>query len=264
MAPTCAVILILVAAFIAPAQEKQTNTHEFLGLGAAPDQAAAKAGASIYAQNCAACHGRTARGAQGPNLVRSPLVLHDEKGEEIGQLVKQGRPSAGMPPFPDLTTNQLYQIAEYIHLQVELAANRGTYRDTYSNFLSQATGDPIIGQQFFTSNCTGCHSVSGDLAKIGQKYPQASVMISRIAWPVSLLPKHATVKTATGTTLTGTLIHMDDFDVAFKDDSGEYHSWSRDEVKVDVPDNLLGHRALLAKYTDADLHNLTAYLVTLK
>lgn len=86
------------------AQEPQTNpgarTREFLGLGPAPDAAAAKLGEPLYAANCAACHGKEARGAQGPNLLRSPRVLHDEKGEEIRQVIQKGRAEAGMPAFP--------------------------------------------------------------------------------------------------------------------------------------------------------------------
>src|SRR5579864_5208497 len=75
------------------------NTREFLGLGPAPDEAAAKKGEPLYKQNCSTCHGETARGSQGPNLVRSVTVLHDEKGEEIGPVIKSGRPQAGMPGF---------------------------------------------------------------------------------------------------------------------------------------------------------------------
>src|SRR5581483_3538484 len=47
------------------------GTREFLGLGPAPDAAAAKKGEPLYKQNCATCHGENARGSQGPNLVRS-------------------------------------------------------------------------------------------------------------------------------------------------------------------------------------------------
>ena len=56
------------------------NTREFLGLGPPPDAAAAARGERLYAPNCAFCHGEKARGAEGPNLVRSVVVLHDEKG----------------------------------------------------------------------------------------------------------------------------------------------------------------------------------------
>src|SRR5947199_5806363 len=81
------------------------STRDFLGLGPAPDEAAAKKGEPLYQQNCAGCHGANARGAQAPNLVRSVVVLHDDKGEEIGPVIKNGRPQAGMPAFPSLSAD---------------------------------------------------------------------------------------------------------------------------------------------------------------
>ena len=70
------------------------GTREFLGLGPAPDEAAAKKGEPLYKQNCGTCHGDNARGSQGPNLVRSVVVLHDEKGRR-DRAGDQERPSAG-------------------------------------------------------------------------------------------------------------------------------------------------------------------------
>src|SRR5438132_1632479 len=107
------------------------DIREFLGLGAAPDRAAAAKGEPLYKQNCATCHGENARGAQAPSLVRSVVVLHDEKGEEIGPVIKAGRPQVGMPAFPNLSADEVNNIGQYLHLQVELAANRGTYGATY-------------------------------------------------------------------------------------------------------------------------------------
>jgi hypothetical protein len=52
--------------------------------------------------------------------------------------------------------------------------------------------------------------------------------------------------------------------VELRDSSGAYKSWPRADVQVEMQDKLAGHRALLPKYSDADLHNLTAYLVTVK
>jgi mono/diheme cytochrome c family protein len=238
------------------------RTREFLGLGPAPDSKAAQAGEPLYKENCGGCHGPAARGAQGPNLIRSPLVLHDEKGEEIGEVVKKGR--GGMPAFPGLSEEQIYQIAEFIHQQVELAANRGTYGETYGSGRNQVTGDAGKGKELFEARCAKCHSASGDLAGIGKKYPQAAAMLSRFVWPAAAGSKTISVITPQGETVTGEAAVLNDFDVALRDAHGDYRSWARSEVKVEIPDKLAGHRALLPSYSDADLHNLTAFLVALK
>lgn len=242
------------------------STREFLGLGTAPDEAAAKKGEPVYKQNCATCHGETARGAQGPNLVRSVVVLHDEKGEEIGPVIKNGRPQAGMPGFPNLSAEDINNVAQYLHLQVELAANRGTYGATYAGLRSQASGDPKKGEEYFNGagGCKNCHSPTGDLAKIGSHYAQATTMQARFLWPATPGPQKATVTLASGQKIAGTVHTLNDFDVSLTDAAGNYHYFKRADVKVDVEDKLAGHRALLPKYTDADIHNLTAYLVTLK
>lgn len=240
------------------------STREFLGLGPAPDEAAAKKGEPLYKQNCGTCHGVNARGAQAPNLVRSVTVLHDEKGEEIGPVIKNGRPQGGMPAFPNLSADDVYNISQYLHLQVELAANRGTYGQTYASTRAQTSGDPKKGQAFFDANCKSCHSATGDLAKIGSRFPQASTLQSRFLWPTTPGPQKATVTTASGQKIAGTVRTLNDFDVSVVDASGAYHSWPRRDVKVETEDKLAGHRALLPKYSDDDIHNLAAYLVTLK
>jgi cytochrome c oxidase cbb3-type subunit 3 len=240
------------------------STREFLGLGPAPDEAAAKKGEPVYKQNCAACHGENARGAQAPNLVRSVVVLHDEKGESIGPVIKKGRPEGGMPAFPNLSDDDIYNVAQYLHLQVELAANRGSYGQTYAAMRNHVSGDAKKGEAFFDANCKSCHSPTGDLAKIGARYAQAATMQSRFLWPATPGPQKATVTTKSGEKVTGTVRTLNDFDVSLTDASGAYHYWRRADVKVDVDDKLAGHRALLPKYSDDDIHNLAAYLVTLK
>jgi mono/diheme cytochrome c family protein len=84
------------------------STREFLGLGRAPDLEVAARGEKLYAAACAFCHGPDARGAQGPSLLRSEIVLHDDKGELIGPVVLNGRPDKGMPPMSALVTTGLY------------------------------------------------------------------------------------------------------------------------------------------------------------
>ena len=243
----------------------RNNIREFLGLGPAPDPVAAERGQKLYAPNCAFCHGEKGRGASGPSLLRSQLVLHDDKGEVIGSVLVKGRPDKGMPPFPSLTEAERYDIAQFLHMQVELAANRGTYKR-----LDVVTGDVGKGATYFNGagRCNACHSVTGDLARIASKYPADQLQI-RFLWPASgagEAARRVTVTLPSGDSFSGKIKHLDDFNVSIYDSSGNYHSWSRqdDRVKVEVEDRLVAHRQLLDQYTDADIHNLLAYLVTLK
>jgi cytochrome c oxidase cbb3-type subunit III len=248
----------------APRPGSRNNMREFLGLGPAPDPVAAERGRPLYASSCAFCHGEKGRGASGPSLIRSPLVLHDEKGESLGAVMLNGRPDKGMPAFPSLTEKQRYDIAQFIHLQVELAANRGTYRR-----LDVVTGDAKKGEAYFNGagRCNSCHSTDGDLAHIGGKYP-ADQLQTRFLWPAPFgeRARKAKVTLKSGESFSGTIEHLDDFEISIRDSSGNYHSWSRetDAVKVEVEDRLIAHRRLLDQYTDEDVHNLLAYLVTLK
>jgi len=264
---SAAIAAAVLAAAVAFAQEDgprpggaRFNTREFLGLGAAPDPAAAARGEQIYKPNCGFCHGEKARGAAGPNLVRSSTVLHDEKGETLGAFLLKGEPDKGMPAFPALSKDQLYDVAQYLHLQVELVANRGLYKR-----LNVVTGDAHAGEEYFRANCASCHSTTGDLAHVGAKYAPDQLQ-NRLVWP-SLKPgtkRTITIRLTDGQTIKGTLKQIDDINVSILDDSGSFHSWPTDTVKVEIEDRLAGHRQLLDRYSDADIHNLTAYLVTLK
>lgn len=244
------------------------SIREFLGLGPPPDPAAANRGAPLYAANCAFCHGPKARGAEGPNLLRSVVVLHDEAGNQVGPYLIKGNPDKGMPAFSKLTESQTYDIAQFLHLQVELAANRGTYKR-----LNVVTGNAQQGEAWFNGEgkCSTCHSVTGDLAKIGSKYPPDAVQ-NRFLWPggggfgAPTRARKATVTLPNGQKITGTIKRLDDFNISLYDAAGDFHSWPREtgKIKVEVEDPLKAHRELLDRYTDEIMHNLTAYLMTLK
>jgi len=243
------------------------TTREFLGLGRPPDAEVAARGEKLYTATCSFCHGPDARGAGGPSLVRSELVLHDDKGELIGAVILKGRPEKGMPPMPDTTPTQIAEISEYLHLLVERSANRGLYGTLYSNDV--LTGDAKAGEAYFNGagGCRACHSPAGDLAHVGSKYSGAALQ-NRWLYPSGGrgggAPPEATVTLASGERVTGRIRQMDDFDVSIVDASGLYHSWPRSRATVQIADPLKGHRERLAHYTDTDVHNVTAYLATLK
>jgi hypothetical protein len=68
-----------------------------------------------------------------------------------------------------------------------------------------------------------------------------------------------------GKTITGTIKYQDDFYISLYDAGGTYHSIALEKgVQVRVEDNLAFHRQMLDKYSNTQMHDLTAYLVTLK
>ena len=239
------------------------RTREFLGLGRMPDAAKAAEGAKIFGTTCGFCHGNDARGASGPDLLRSAVVLDDNQGELIGPTVHNGRPGKGMPAFPSITNDQLLDIAEYLHLQVELAANRGTYKA-----LNVVTGNAQAGESYFNGGgkCNTCHSATGDLAHIGAKMNPSDLQ-QTFLYPAAghVAPPQVTVTLQDGKQITGTLKHLDDFYVALYDAQGTYHSFTLEKgIQVKLEDKLAFHREMLDKYTNQQMHDLTAYLVTLK
>jgi mono/diheme cytochrome c family protein len=224
----------------------------------------AAAGAKIFASACAFCHGVDARGGSGPDLLRSPVVLDDNQGELVGPTVHDGRPAKGMPAFSAFSDEQLRDIAEFLHLQVELAANRGTYKT-----LNIVTGDAKAGEAYFTGpgKCNTCHSVTGDLAHIGSKMSPPDLQQTFLYPAARQQPAttRVTVTLADGTRINGTLKHLDDFYVSLRDAAGNYRSIALQKgVTVEVEDKLAFHRLMLDKYTNQQMHDLTAYLVTLK
>ena len=247
----------------------------FLGIGAPPDPEAVKRGQATFVATCGFCHGPNATGgAQGPNLVRSTLVLHDQgTGKEIGPVVHDGRPAKGMPAFANLSDDQVHDIAQFLLGRTQAAANRMEY--TIQNIV---TGDANAGQAYFQAHCAGCHSPEGDLAHVATKY-EPEALEGRFLYPGNSrrfgmgpppdprAEKHVTVTLPSGAAYSGVLAHVDDFGVALQDSSGAYRSWVYDDVKgirVEISDPLVQHLKPLHEYSDADMHNILAYLETLK
>jgi mono/diheme cytochrome c family protein len=233
-------------------------------------------GKNLFVSTCGFCHGTDARGgATGPSLVRSVLVLHDAgTGKEITPVVHNGRQGKGMPAFPQLTDAQIKDIAAFLLQRTQAAANRMDYK-----ILNIVTGDSKAGEAYFQAHCASCHSPTGDLAHIASKFDptalQGRFLYPKTShWPGTPGPppdpraqKTVTVTLASGQTYSGTVDHLDDFNVALTTSNGEHHSWNFDDEKglqMDVHDPLKAHADMLRQYTDADMHNILAYLETLK
>ncbi len=225
--------------------------------------ASASAGRALFQQNCSFCHGPDARGASGPDLIRSTLVNDDQNGELIGQVVRNGRPQKGMPAFP-LSDLQIHQIADFLHSEAKSASTVARRIPSEYPLATLLVGNAEAGKAYFNGDgkCVQCHSPAGDLAHIAAKYKPIDLQ-SRIAFPSGAMTR-LTVTDRSGKKFEGDEVYADEFTISLRDAKGWTHTWNRALVKVEEHDPLAAHVALLDKYTDDDIHNLFAYLETLK
>ncbi len=233
--------------------------------GAAGDQPSglAAAGGNLFHQNCAFCHGRDAMGGEtGPDLTQSKIVLGDEKGDKIAAIVREGRPDNKMPAF-NFSSEELNSLVAFIHSRVEYASkHKGSRRGVEVADLQ--TGNAQAGQKYFNGNggCAKCHSATGDLAGIANRY-QGLRLEERMLYPRDAKSK-VTVTLPSGEKVAGILAYKDEFTIALRDAGGVYRSWPTRLVHFTVDSPVDAHVAQFDKYTDDDIHNLMAYLQTLR
>jgi cytochrome c oxidase cbb3-type subunit 3 len=236
------------------------------------DPASIERGKALYGVNCQFCHGGDARGGEGgPNLLRAEIVLTDQKGELIAPVVQNGRIDQGMPKFP-MTMAQIADIAAFIH-NFRVAG----YDNSRMKPPTILVGDAAAGETYFKTKCASCHSVTGDLKGIGAKFAEPRDLQQMFVMPggggrgrgataSNVAPTTVTVTTSKGEKAEGRLVRIDDFIVTLADSEGMQRTFRRDgdQPRVEVHDPLKPHKDLLPIYTDKDIHNLTAYLVTVK
>lgn len=263
----------------APAQAPPVNSP-VAPRNAAPtiDREAAARGQQLFLQNCSFCHGPDARGGAegGVDLTRSAIVNGDPTSAQLAAFLKTGRPPK-MPPFDTLTGAQVSDIEAFVRSQNLIAGGRAP-------LVATVVGDPQAGEEFFNGagKCNTCHSVTGDLKGIGSKYDvitlQGHIVLPRGkgGWPNIIspfqvtnppdVPKKVTVTLPDGTITTGDMISISDFDVVLRDAAGIRRTFARNGnvPKVVVTDPLQAHIDLMKTLTDKEMHDLTAYLVTLK
>ncbi len=245
------------------------------------DTAAAERGKSIYVNECVTCHGSKARGGddsqppkqRGADLVRSLIVIKDRYGAGIGAFLKAGHPMQSGKPSSGLTGKEVIDLSHFLH-QKFMDTIRG---GPYSQPINVLTGNVKAGEAYFNGagGCAQCHSVTGDLKGIGAKYDPVTIQ-QKFLFPKTFgfgrggargpAIKPVTLKvTAGGRTVSGTLVHLDDFNVSLRDAEGQYHAFARSAaVKVEKNDPYAKHVELLDKYTDKNMHDIVAYLESQK
>lgn len=222
----------------------------------------AAAGEGLFHENCAFCHGRDAMGGEtGPDLTQSKLVLSDKTGEKIATVVREGRPDTKMPAF-NFSNEQLASLVTFIHGRVDAAtAHPGGRRGVAVADLQ--TGNAAAGKAYFNGEggCAKCHSATGDLAGVASRY-QGLQLEERMLYPRGA-KSTLTVMLPSGEKIAGPLAYRDEFTVGMWTPQG-YRSWRTDRVQFTVDSPADAHVTQFPKYTDDDVHNLMAYLQTLK
>jgi cytochrome c oxidase cbb3-type subunit III len=229
-----------------------------------PEDAIAR-GLPAYNSTCGYCHGERGKGGKaGPDLIASLVTLHDEDGVQFATLVRA--PEHSKIVKIDVSDTQMADIAAYLHSRVIYASGRGQVH--VSEVL---VGDPKAGEQYFNGagECNKCHSPGGDLKGVGAKYDPPTLQ-ERLVMPRGgrggFNRGTAILTLPSGETIKGAPLRVTDFDVTLRLADGSTRTWARNHgvPKVEITDPLQAHIDLMTKLSDTDMHNLTAYLATLK
>jgi cytochrome c oxidase cbb3-type subunit 3 len=245
------------------------------------DPAQIARGKTLYGINCRGCHGADLRGGDlgGPNLLRSQVALSDRNGELIVPIIHGSRQNMGMPAI-ELNDADANAVAAYVRSVIETIKAQGAPPEAGRPVPSILVGDASEGKAYFATKCGSCHSATNDLSKIAARITDEKRL--QDAWLAGgtrqeeeearegTAPKArtvtATISLPSGETIEGKLVRVDDFliTLALADGSQRTFHRSGDTPKVEIHDPLKIHRDLLSQYSDKDIHDVTAYLATLK
>jgi cytochrome c oxidase cbb3-type subunit 3 len=277
--PLCRAVLIAAAALLCapggplaqPPRSEESPAARPVPPSAAPQAYSPElvaAGRTRFAASCGFCHGPDATGGSGgTDLTRSEVVAADVRGDRVGPIVRAGRAEAGMPGFPALGEADLAAIVAFVHDQKAKAeAAVGGRRSV--EVADVLTGDARAGRRYFESaGCTGCHSAIGDLAGIASRI-EGLALLRRLLYPGGQAGggrrAAATITTLDGETIVGEVAYRDEFTIAVIGSDGRCVSWPTARVRFTIDDPLEAHVAQLARYTDETMHDVLAYLHTLR
>jgi cytochrome c oxidase cbb3-type subunit 3 len=225
-------------------------------------------GEARFGAQCGFCHGKDGAGGEsGPDLTRAEVVAQDSHGDKLAPLIRAGRTNAGMPAFDKLGEEDLNAIVAFLHSQMDKFAELGGGRRSVDP-ADLATGNAAAGRKYFNGEgkCSSCHSPSGDLAGIATRV-QGLNLLRRMLYPTGnpgATQARATFQLPSGQTVVAPVAAEDEFSVTVLDPLGARQTYQRSAVKVKIDDPLSAHFDQLGKYTDAEMHNVYAYLETLK
>jgi mono/diheme cytochrome c family protein len=260
-----------------------------------PDLSAA--GKALWTTHCITCHGTQARGTEtGPNLVRSETINYDRAtpkepgtGQVLGPFLKKGHQTQSGKNSTTFTDLEIRQLAQFLSEKVnETMRGSPTYIVMNENVL---TGDAKAGESFFkgAGGCTKCHNdKERSLAGIASRITSAQQLQARVLYPAPAgvggggrgrgaapppspdakpnpLAPVTTVTVSGGKPMTVQVIEEDSFMITFRDASGATQTLRKSPaVKITVTNPMQWHIDFADRLEDKQMHDLTAYLWSLK
>ena len=260
------------------------------------DQAAHDRGRALWASHCIDCHGSQARGSDtGPNIIRTKTVNFDRSAAVAGSVLlpflKAGHPTQSQKPSRTFTDDEVVALANFLRERVN-DTMRGSPLFTVGDIL---TGDPKAGESYFNGDgaCATCHNATArDLAGVATRIPTPVDLQQRMLFPggggrgrggrgarggpggaapgpaaAPVNPNAITVTIASpsGPSISGVLVEESDFYLTVRESDGTVRVVRRTPaMKIAKTVPLQAHIDLLDRITDKQIHDLVAYLETLK
>jgi mono/diheme cytochrome c family protein len=259
------------------------------------DQAAHDRGRALWASHCIDCHGSQARGSDtGPNIIRTKVVNFDRSatvaGSVLGPFLKAGHPTQSKKPSASFTEDEVVGLANFLRQRVN-DTMRGSPLFTVGDIV---VGDPKAGEAYFNGDggCAACHNATTrNLAGVATRIPEPVDLQQRMLFPggggrgrggrgappaapagggraAAAVDRNAitvTITPASGAPMSGVLVEESDFYITMRDSDGAVRVVRRTPgLKVTKTNPLQAHIDLLDRVSDKQIHDLVAYLETLK
>jgi cytochrome c oxidase cbb3-type subunit 3 len=256
------------------------------------DKEAHDRGRALWASHCIDCHGSQARGSDtGPNIIRTKTVNFDRSAETagsvLGPFLKAGHPTQSNKPSASFTDAEVVALANFLRERVN-DTMRGSPLFTVGDIV---VGDAKAGEAFFNGagGCATCHNATTrSLAGIATRIPVPVDLQQRMlfpgaggrgrggrgaargaapAGPAPVNPNAITVSitSPSGPPVSGVLVEESDFYITVREADGTIRVVRRTPaMKIAKTVPLQAHIDLLDRLTDKQIHDLVAYLETLK
>jgi cytochrome c oxidase cbb3-type subunit III len=186
------------------------------------------AGRQLFESVCAGCHGLDARGGErGPNIATRPQIAQLSDAALL-DILRGGRPAAGMPPFDTLGATNLKELVAYLRVLQGQGA------------VAALPGDPRNGKTLFfgKARCSECHTMQGSGGFLGRDLsaygvtPSPSEIRSGILHPdpANKANQTAVISMRDSQNFTGVIRNEDNFSIQLQSPDGTFHFLARSAI----------------------------------